>query len=205
MHEQMIPSTACPLSLECLTGPGMNRQLADGGWCVNADYCANLASPWWLPYSYDYWENLGVLHVNIPYRYDEYDSESMAEHEIIQQEQYNQDLRRIMREYFAAGWLDAQWLPYFYDLEQQAMIIWEVVEENDFYPAVPLIKRPTSIAGLEKFDEYGFYLYGIDIEWGERWEWDNEMQAFCNELGECFYFENSARPLNRTVKTCKQL
>lgn len=206
MHEQMIPSTACPISLECLIGYGMHRELEDGGWCVNADYCNNLAHPWWLPYSYDYWENRGVLHVNIPYRYDDYDGgESMAEHEIIAQEQDNQHIRRLRREYIAAGWLDAEWLPYFYDDEQAAMIVWDILEELGFYPAVPLLNRPSFIVGEDKCDRYGFYLYGIDLVWVERWEWDNQMQAFCSQLGECFYFENSSEPLNRTVKTCKQL
>lgn len=206
--DKLIPSMACPIGMECLIGGNVVlTRLADGGWCSNADYCSYLAAPWLLPYSYDFWENPGVLHVNIPYYYDDYDGdESMAEHEIIAQEESNQRVAQIRREYKAAGWCEAEWLPYFYDFDQKAMIVWDILEKYDFLPAVPLSKQPRYVCGENKFEEYGFYLYGIDIEWSERWEWCSATRAFCNDaLGECFYFENERQPLNRATKTCKQL
>lgn len=200
-------SKACPIGLECLTEGLRNiRQLSDGGWCGNASYCKNLAAPMDLPYLYDYWESLGVLHVWIPYCYVEPDyDESMWEYEIIAQEAERAWVNRLRQDYIEAGWLDAEWLPYFYDSDRQAVIVWRDREEHNFYIAVSLEKKPRRVILEDRLDEYGFPVNWNLIEFAYPWMWDNQQKAWCNEHGECFYFENEEQPLNRTIKTKKQI
>lgn len=174
---------SCPINLECLN----NR-------CPNADYCANLAAPWPLPYQIweiDYWYDPGALVVSIP-DFTNWEEVPNTDHDIEWADAYDSWVRYIRRELREAGWQNSVDLPYFWDEVLQALIVaMPLIFQEEcrkqhpaegFAPAIKLDNWRSNWLEQRRAlnqrlrppetDQWGFYLpNGVP---GLAWKWQEE-------------------------------